>query len=103
MIGGEAFSFLAPSDWQVEGGLVWRLHPTMPAEVAMRVRNPRGLEQLECFPTVAFSWGGSSGPGTMFLPGANCLGNEVQPASVAEAQASAFAVKLVRQTGRSLR
>ena len=58
MIGGEAFSFLAPADWQVDGGLVWRVHPTMPAAVAMRVRNPKGLEQLECFPTVAFSWGG---------------------------------------------
>jgi hypothetical protein len=79
MIGGEAFSFLAPTDWQVEGGLVWRAHPTMPAAVALRVRDPKGLEQLECFPTVAFSWGGYLGPGTMFPPGANYLGNEVQP------------------------
>lgn len=79
MIGGEAFSFLAPSDWVIEGGLVWRLHPTMPAAVAMRVRAPNGLEQLEVFPTVAFSWGGYLGPGTMFPPGANYLGNEVQP------------------------
>jgi hypothetical protein len=79
MIGGEAFSFLAPADWQVEGGLVWRVHPTMPAAVALRVHNPKGLEQLECFPTVAFSWGGFLGPGTMFPPGANYLGNEVQP------------------------
>lgn len=79
MIGGEAFTFLAPADWVVEGGLVWRLHPTMPAAVAMRVRNPKGLEQLECFPTVAFSWGGYLGPGTPFPQGANYLGNEVQP------------------------
>jgi hypothetical protein len=34
---------------------------------------------MECFPTVAFSWGGYLGPGTMFPPGANYLGNEVQP------------------------
>jgi hypothetical protein len=79
MIGGEAFSFLAPADWKTEGGLVWRAHPTMPAAVALRVINPMGLEQLECFPTVAFSWGGYLGPGTMFPPGANYLGNEVQP------------------------
>lgn len=79
MIGGEAFSFLAPAGWQVEGGLVWRLHPVMPAAVAMRVRNPEGLEQLECFPTLGFSWGGYTGPGTAFPPGANYLGNEVQP------------------------
>lgn len=79
MIGGEAFSFLAPTDWQVDGGIVWRLHPTMPAGVAMRVHNPKGVEQLESFPTVAFSWGGYLGPGTMFPTGANYLGNEVQP------------------------
>jgi hypothetical protein len=79
MIGGEAFSFLAPVDWKVDGGVFWRAHPTMPATVAMRVSNPKGLEQLECFPTVAFSWGGYLGPGTMFPPGANYLGNEVQP------------------------
>jgi hypothetical protein len=78
MIGGEAFSFLAPTDWAVEGGVVWRLHPTMPAAVAMRVRSPRGPEQLECFPTVAFSWGGLL-PVTGFPQGSIYLGNEVQP------------------------
>lgn len=79
MIGGEAFTFLAPVDWQVDGGIVWRVHPVMPAAVSMRVHNPKGLEQLECFPTVAFSWGGYLGPGTMFPQGAIYLGNEVQP------------------------
>ena len=78
MIGGEAFSFLAPVDWQVEGGLVWRAHPTMPATAAMRIRNPKGPEQLECFPTVAFSWGDYLAM-TGFPRGSNYLGNEVQP------------------------
>jgi hypothetical protein len=78
MIGGEAFTFLAPVDWQVEGGLVWRAHPTMPASVALRVRNPRGPEQVESFPTVAFSWGGYLAM-TGFPRGSNYLGNEVQP------------------------
>ena len=78
MIGGEAFTFLAPVDWQVDGGIVWRAHPTMPASVAMRVRNPKGLEQLENFPTVAFSWGGYL-PVTGFPQGSIYLGNEVQP------------------------
>jgi len=50
----------------------------MPAAVAMRVRNPRGPEQLECFPTVAFSWGGYL-PVTGFPQGSIYLGNEVQP------------------------
>lgn len=78
MIGGEAFTFLAPVGWQVDGGLVWRLHPTMPAAVAMRMHNPKGVEQLECFPTVAFSWGGYL-PVTGFPQGSIYLGNEVQP------------------------
>lgn len=78
MIGGEAFSFLAPADWVVEGGLVWRVHPTMPAAVAIRVHSPKGPEQLECFPTVAFSWGGYL-PVTGFPQGSVYLGNEVQP------------------------
>lgn len=78
MIGGEAFSFLAPVDWQVDGGIVWRAHPVMPAAVAMRVQNPKGLEQLETFPTVGFSWGGML-PITGFPQGSFYLGNEVQP------------------------
>jgi hypothetical protein len=78
MIGGEAFTFLAPVDWQVDGGLVWRAHPTMPAAAALRVRNPENIEQLECFPTVAFSWGGYLTM-TGFPQGSNYLGNEVQP------------------------
>lgn len=78
MIGGEAFSFLAPVDWQVTGGIVWRAHPTMPATVAMRVTAPNGVEQFECFPTVGFSWGGYL-PITGFPQGSNYLGNEVQP------------------------
>lgn len=78
MIGGEAFSFLAPVDWQVDGGVVWRAHPVMPAAVALRVRHPKGLEQLETFPTVGFSWGGML-PVTGFPQGSIYLGNEVQP------------------------
>lgn len=78
MIGGEAFSFLAPVGWQVEGGLVWRTHPTMPASVGMRVRNPSGLEQFENFPTVGFSWGGYLAV-SGFPQGSLYLGNEVQP------------------------
>lgn len=78
MIGGEAFTFLAPVGWKVNGGLVWRAHPTMPAAVALRVGPPKGIEQVECFPTVAFSWGGML-PMTGFSQGSIYLGNEVQP------------------------
>jgi len=78
MIGGEAFSFLVPADWRVEGGMVWRLHPQIPAAAAIRVSDPKSLAQLEMFPTVGFSWGGILAQ-TGFRQGANYLGNEVQP------------------------
>ena len=77
-IGGEALTYLAPVDWQVEGGMEWRQHPSMPATVHIRTFNPRGLEQLEGFPTLGFSWGGMLAQ-TGFGPGSNYLGNEVRP------------------------
>jgi hypothetical protein len=79
MIGGEAMTFLCPADWQVEGGMVWREHPAMPATVHLRVFNPRGLEQVESFPTLGFSYGGMLGQGTLFPIGSNYMGNEVRP------------------------
>lgn len=79
MIGGEAFTFLAPVGWRVEGGLVWRVHPTMPAALSVRVKNPGGLEQLETFPTAGYTFGGFTGPGTYFPVGSLYLGNEVSP------------------------
>ncbi len=77
-IGGEAFTFLCPVDWRVEGGMIWREHPVAPATVHMRAFNPRGLEQLESLPTLGSSWGGmlqQSG----FPPGSLYYGNEVRP------------------------
>lgn len=50
MIGGEAFTFLAPSDWKISGGLLWRLHPLYPATTHVRAFDPNGPDQLESFP-----------------------------------------------------
>lgn len=77
-IGGEAFTFLCPVDWRVEGGLIWREHPVMPATTHLRAFNPRGLEQLESLPTLGFSWGGMLQQ-TGFPPGSMYYGNEVRP------------------------
>jgi len=74
MIGGEAFSFLMPVGWTVDGGIVWRVHPAMPAALNMRVRNPQGLEQLEVFPTMGYTYGPYMGP-----VGSKHFGNEVRP------------------------
>lgn len=78
MIGGEACSFLAPADWKVQGGIQWRLHPAMPAGLACRIYDPRGLTAVECFPALPYSWG-SHLAATGFRIGSTYLGNEVQP------------------------
>ena len=79
MIGGEVETFLCPADWQVEGGIIWRENPTRPVTFHLRVFNPRGLEQLESFPTLMFSYGAGLGPGTSFPIGSNYMGTEVRP------------------------
>jgi hypothetical protein len=75
MIGGEAFSMLIPADWQVEGGLAWRLHPAVPAYIALRVSNPNRTEALEAFPAIMFVWAEGGIP--LYPPGSIYLGNEV--------------------------
>jgi len=79
MIGGEAYTLLVPVAWKVEGGVAWRLHPTMPTALAIRAYNPRGVEALQTFPTLPFSWGDTAGSGGLLQIGANYLGNEVRP------------------------
>ena len=79
MIGGEVETFLCPADWQVEGGIIWRENPTRPVTSHLRVFNPGGLEQLESFPTLMFSYGAGLGPSTSFPIGSNYMGTEVRP------------------------
>ncbi|MFH0879014.1 MAG: hypothetical protein V2A34_04830 [Lentisphaerota bacterium] len=81
MIGGEAVSMLIPSGWEAEGGVAWRLHPTMPAGLAVRIFNPKGLEVFETFPAQPYSWGGMLAM-TGFPEGSNYMGNEVRPPPV---------------------
>lgn len=78
MIGGEAMSLLIPADWEGEGSVFWRLHPTMPAGALIRAYNPRGPEAFEAWPAQPYSWGGMLAM-TGFPEGSNYLGNEVRP------------------------
>ena len=78
MIGGEAVSMLIPAEWTGEGMVVWRLHPTMPAGINVRFRNPDGAEAFEAWPAQPYSWGGMLAM-TGFPEGSNYLGNEVRP------------------------
>ena len=92
-IGGEAASMLIPTDWQVDGGVVWRAHPALPAYAALRAIAPGGLTQLEAFPQMPFVDGiremtarsaQIAGPqiaaqaAAQWPEGANYMGNEVR-------------------------
>jgi hypothetical protein len=75
VIGGEAFSLLIPVDWQVEGGLVWRMHPSVPAYTALRVSNSNATQVLEALPAIPFVW--TDGGIPFFPAGSIYMGNEV--------------------------
>jgi hypothetical protein len=79
VIGGEAASFLVPADWNVQGGIVWRTHPVLPATAHIRVSDPRSLQQVEAFPSFPYTWGDNCGPGKLMPIGASWFGNEVHP------------------------
>jgi hypothetical protein len=75
IIGGEAFSCLVPSGWQLEGGLSWRLHPLVPAYLALRLHNTLQIDSVELFPTIPFVWSDEGIP--LYPAGSSYLGNEV--------------------------
>ncbi|MCU0558882.1 MAG: hypothetical protein MUD16_01635 [Desulfobacterales bacterium] len=79
VIGGEAASFLVPADWHVQGGVVWRAHPVLPAGAHIRASAPRSRQQVEAFPSFPFTWGDNCGPGKLMPVGASWFGNEVHP------------------------
>jgi len=76
-LGVEAFRFLMPADWSVEGGVVWRANPTRPASVSLRVFNPSGLEEIGIVPDIQCVWAPTL-PSFGFPPGSFYLGAEVR-------------------------
>lgn len=77
-LGLEAFRFLMPADWKVEGGVVWRANPSRPATVSLRVYNPAGLEEIGAVPDIPCVWAATL-PAFGFPQGSFYLGNEVRP------------------------
>jgi len=67
----EAFRFLVPADWRVEGGVVWRPEISTLVYLQLRFSDPSGVNALEFFPTLPFTWNqqGNFGfpPGTLYL------------------------------------
>lgn len=73
----EALRFLVPTDWRVDGQVVWRHDRSILATAVVRVFNPNGSEELNFLPIEPFA---QSNPGFGFGIGSNYLGNELQPA-----------------------
>jgi hypothetical protein len=77
-LGIEAFRFLMPADWKVDGGVVWRANPSRPATVSIRIYNPSGVEEIGAVPDIPSVWAVTL-PSFGFPQGSFYLGNEVGP------------------------
>jgi hypothetical protein len=84
MIGGEVFRLLIPSDWRLEGGVVWRMNPANPASFRMRAIDPKGLAEVGLMPDIPCIWDPSIA--TYFPVGSSYLGAEVRPPIMDPAQ-----------------
>ena len=77
-LGVEAFRFLMPTDWKVEGGVVWRANPARPATVSIRIYDSAGVEEIGAVPDIPCVWAPTL-PAFGFPPGSRYLGAEVRP------------------------
>ena len=48
---------LIPSDWKLEGGVIWRWNAAFPTAVHGRIYNPKGAEQMGFYPSLLFNDG----------------------------------------------
>ena len=71
----EAFSLLVPKDWRVAGGIVWRPELSNLAYLQLRLVDPAGVNALEFFPTLPYTWSQQGLLG--FPPGSLYLGSYV--------------------------
>lgn len=76
-IGGEAYRILMPSNWRLEGGIVWRNDPANPASPWVRLHGPGGQE-IGVLPALTFIWNPQM-LGRNFPPGSRYAGTEVEP------------------------
>ena len=74
---GEAFTFLKPSGWLADGGVVWRHDLSNLASTSLQAWDPNSAEAVQVFPLIPFTW---QDGGVPFFPvGSIYLGNQVQP------------------------
>lgn len=71
---------LIPAEWEFQGGIQWMTNnPGMPAVVAFRAFNPKGVECFEAFPSIACYWTNNQMAMGMMPVGSLYYGNEVRP------------------------
>ena len=102
--GLDAFQLLIPAGWVFQGGITWVTdNPGTPVYASFAVRNPKGLEALEAFPTMPFYW--TNAPGTLMLHplGTRYFGNEVRSPGPARQLLQQLVLPRVRNTVTGLR
>ena len=73
----EAFRLLLPTEWQREGGIVWRFDLSNLASANIRFFDPESKLALQLFPLMPYTW--AEGGIAFFPEGRIYLGNEVRP------------------------
>ncbi len=74
---GEAFTFLKPSGWNADGGVIWRHELSTLASASFQAWDPNSARAVEVFPITPFTW--QEGGIPFFPVGTVYLGNQVQP------------------------
>jgi len=72
-----ALTLLVPQGWKTAGGITWNWAKQFPADLEMRVYDPRGTQQIEFLPQLSFTW--MEGGYPLLGRGATYMGAEVQP------------------------
>ncbi|HLJ14541.1 MAG TPA: hypothetical protein VKV15_08610 [Bryobacteraceae bacterium] len=76
-LGGEAYRILAPIDWRVEGGILWKNAASDPAAPWVKLIGP-ARQEIGVLPPIAFIWNPRM-LGMYYRPGSSYAGTEVQP------------------------
>jgi hypothetical protein len=77
LFAGPAYTFLAPANWNVQSGIVWRSIPSSPSTSWVRMSDPATGAEIGILPEVTFTWGDFLA--RYFRQGSLYEGNEMQP------------------------
>jgi hypothetical protein len=75
-IGGEAYRLLVPSDWRVDGNMIWHNNAAYTAAPWIRLIGP-AKQEIGVLPPTAFVWNPNF-QGSNYRPGAYYSGTEIQ-------------------------